>query len=93
MGQRREGFPWAEQGGPLVHLVPTVCGWADPLSPELEVQMVPQRMALAVQLKMKMVKPMQQSTLLLQLASFLGLIPQELQGVLWRLSVLVGLHC
>ena len=61
--------------------------------PELEVQMVPQRRALAVQLKMKMVKPMQQSTLLLQLASFLGLIPQELQGVLWRLSVLVGLHC
>jgi len=55
--------------------------------------MVPQRRALAVQLKMKMVKPMQQSTLLLQLASFLGLIPQELQGVLWRLSVLVGLHC
>ena len=61
--------------------------------PELEVQMVPQRRVLAVQLKMKMVKPMQQSTLLLQLASFLGLIPQELQGVLWRLSVLVGLHC
>ena len=59
--------------------------------PELEVQMVPQRRALAVQLKM--VKPMRQWTLLLQLASFLGLIPQELQGVLWRLSVLVGLHC
>jgi hypothetical protein len=53
--------------------------------------MVLQRRALAVQLKM--VKLMRQSTLLLQLASFLGLIPQELQGVLWRLSVLVGLHC
>ena len=53
--------------------------------------MVPQRGALAVQLKK--VKLMRHWTLLLQLASFLGLIPQELQGVLWRLSVLVGLHC
>ena len=58
--------------------------------PELEVQMVPQRRALAVQLKM--VELMQLGTLL-QVASFLELIPQELLEELLRLSVLVGWHC
>jgi len=52
--------------------------------------MVPQRMASTVQLKM--VELMQLGTLL-QVASFLELIPQELLEELLRLSVLVGWHC